>query len=271
MLCAGEGDTIGVGSQLYNTQPTFRRTLDRCDAIVRSRLEVSVLGALYPTSATPSSVDDQVASHLSLFSIEYAVATLWKSWGVQADGLFGCGVGEYVAACLAGVFSLEDALSLVAARARLLTAVPDSDGFQRIAAEVRYSSPCIPMISRLTGEWSTGDVAKPDYWCLAGREPASFAASMGSLLRDGYSVFLDLSPEATLLKMGRRCLPPDSGLWLSSLHKGEPDWDALLPALGTLFTNGVAVDWSGFDRDYLRQRAVLPTYPFQRQRYWMEL
>src|SRR5262249_55761791 len=87
----------------------------------------------------------------------------------------------------------------------------------------------------------------------------------------GCGIFLEIGPQPILVGMGRHCLPDGKGMWLSSLRQGQADWYQLLHSLGALYVRGVSVDWAGFDRDYPRRRVVLPTYPFQRQRYWVEM
>jgi len=211
---------INMGRQLYETQPTFRQSLDRCDEILG--LEKPLLSVF----------SEQMLNETALFALEYALAKLWQSWGIEPDVVMGHSVGEYVAACIAGVFSLEDGLKLIAAQAE----------FERIAAEVTYATPQIPLCSN--GQLVRDDIATPAYWSRLMRQPVRFAA--------------------------RLCLPEGVGTLLVSLRQGEPDWQQLLQSLGELYVRGVSVDWSGFDQDYSRMRIELPTYPFQRQRYWID-
>jgi acyl carrier protein len=93
---------------------------------------------------------------------------------------------------------------------------------------------------------------------------------MESLHQQGYEIFLEIGAKPILLGMGRSCLPEEVGVWLPSLRQGQSDWQQLLQTLGELYIRGLRVNWSGFDRDYERYRLGLPTYPFQRQRYWIE-
>jgi acyl transferase domain-containing protein len=94
---------------------------------------------------------------------------------------------------------------------------------------------------------------------------------METLHQQGYEVFLEIGAQPTLLGMGRYCLPEGVGVWLPSLYQGRKDWQQILQSLGALYVRGVSVDWSAFDRDYPRRRLQLPTYPFQRQRYWADI
>jgi amino acid adenylation domain-containing protein len=123
-LFTGQGSQyIGMGRQLYQTQPTFRRVIGQCDQILRSYLDQPLLSALYPADDAASSLLDQTAyTQPALFALEYALSELWRSWGVKPDLVIGHSVGEYVAACVAGVFTLEEGLRLIAGRGRLMQA-----------------------------------------------------------------------------------------------------------------------------------------------------
>ena len=149
---------VGIGRQLYFTQPTFRYTLDRCNEILRPYLEKPLLEVLDTSSEGGQGEQGEIAQP-ALFAIEYALAELWKSWGIKPSIVMGHGVGEYVAACVAGIFSLEDGLKLIASRAGLI-----NTAFEQVAADVAYSFPRIEFISNLTGAPATAEIATPEYW-----------------------------------------------------------------------------------------------------------
>ncbi len=346
-LFTGQGaDLAGTGSQLYQTQPVFRRTLDRCDALLRPQLEVPLLEVLYGPSRQVLLLEQTAYAQPVLFALQCALVELWRSWGVEPEMVMGHSVGEYAAAWTAGVFSLEQGLQFVAGRAKLMqekgihgsmamvmageeqvkpllegledrlvlaalngpqnTVIsgesraleqvletlrskgirgqrlavshafhspliePALSGLARLAGQVNFAPPRLGLVSSLSGQVETEGLSVPDYWTRHARQPVCFAKGMQTLHQEGCQVFIEIGPQPVLLAMGQRCLPDGEGSWLPSLRAGRPEWEVILDSLSRLYEGGARIDWEGFDQGYVRRKVDLPTYPFQRQRYWME-
>jgi acyl transferase domain-containing protein/acyl carrier protein len=235
-LFPGEGAHPGLGRGLYETEPVFRAEVDHCAERLRPLLNLDLRRALYPAAGEEDAAAQQLARPAlagpALFAVEYALARLLLSWDLRPQALLGDGVGGLTAACLAGVMPLDDALALAAAR-------PAAD-----PARIALRAPEIPLLSAVTGSWVTAaEATDPGFWAL--RPPARLEEAMAELHRDPRRLLLEVGP-------------------------GNATGQALLTALGRLWLSGLRLDWSGFYRQETRRRMPLPTYPFERQRYWIE-
>ncbi|MFN7557105.1 MupA/Atu3671 family FMN-dependent luciferase-like monooxygenase, partial [Microcystis sp.] len=352
-LFAGQGSQyVGMGRQLYETQPIFRQTLDRCAEILRPHLDQPLLEILYPAdpeAETASFYLEQTAyTQPTLFAFEYALAQLWRSWGIEPAAVIGHSVGEYVAATVAGALSLEDGLTLIAKRAKLMQSLPKNgtmiavfaaeervkaviepyrtdvaiaavngpenfvisgkataieeiivhltaeaievrplkvshafhsplmepilDSLEQEAAAISSLPLQIPLVVNLTGEvLPEGATIDARYWRNHARNPVQFYASIQTLIEQKFSLFLEVSPKPTLSRLGQQCCPERSATWLFSLAPPQEEEQSLLNSLAILYDcQGAKINWEGFHVNYSQNLLALPTYPFQRQRYWLE-
>ena len=274
---------IQRGRQLYDSLPTFQQALMDCDEWARSHLAVSLVEVLYPTAPENAQLMYQAAyAQPALFAIEYALYRLWQTWGIQPDCVYGQGVGEYAAACAAGLFTWEDGLRLVISRAQLVQHLSES-GTANVStaqlaelaqqvAQFRFQPLQTTAVSSVTGQTINAiDLAKGQYWSQQLKATALLETAMETLQRQGCQVFIEVGPHPALINQGQCYLPEAGRIWLPSLQAGLEDWPRLLESVAVLSTHGITIDWHGFDQGYPRQRLALPTYPFQRQRFWVDL
>ncbi len=148
---------------------------------------------------------------------------------------------------------------------------PVCDRLEEVAQGVHLTPPEIPIVANLTGRLADRETFTPAYWRAHARQPVQFADTMATLAGMGVDTFIEVGPDSTLLSLGRQCLPGDERLWLPSQRRKQADDSTLLGALANFYVCGGEVDWNGVYRDCgPRRRIPLPTYPFQRERHWIE-
>jgi acyl transferase domain-containing protein/acyl carrier protein len=357
-MFSGQGSQYAnMGRELYEVEPTFKKHVDICAAILQPYLGLDIRSLLYPnpeqTETAANQLQQTSLTQSALFAVEYALAQLFMSWGVRPEAMIGHSIGEYVAATIAGVFSLEDALKIVAKRGQLMQQLPPGsmlairlpekdvqlllDGnelyreslqiavinspsdcvvsgksdavaallkqlssievecrqlhtshafhsvmmspilsaFSEAVKAVKLNPPKIRFISNVTGSWITQQQAtSPDYWCQHLRQTVRFSDGISQLIQQFEGVFLEVGPGRTLGTLTTQHLGKDAKQQvLTSLRhvkEQQSDVNFLLQTLGRLWLAGVEIDWSGFYAHEKRHRLPLPTYPFERQRYWIE-
>ncbi len=347
----GQGtQQVNMARGLYESESDFRADIDRCAEFLVPLIGTDLREILYPSpekfEEAKSRLDQTSITQPAIFVIEYALAKQWERWGVRPDGMIGHSVGEYAAAGLAGVISLEDALTVLAERGRMSQELPGGsmlairmpaesaekyvsddislasvnaanlcvlsgpkDAIARLRTELekvgipgrllqtshafhssmidpvlpkfvdlmkkaRLSAPTIPYVSTLTGRWITdGEAVDPEYWSRHFRETVLFAAGVKELMADGDAIFVEVGMGQTLGRVIRQSCDKSRHAVVSSLgDECTPEIDHLSmhSALGQLWAEGVEVDWNGYYKNEQRARVSLPTYPFERKRYWVD-
>lgn len=385
-LLPGLGDHyIGMAQQLYEMEPVFRACVDHCASILYAYLGLDIREeVLYPgsdagpekaqafpavlpfqreatsvnvlprsersvISGTEQKLYQTIFAQPALFIIDYALAQLWLSWGIRPHALIGYSLGEYVAACLAGVFSLDEALMLVSKRAQMIQSLPKGTMLaialpeeeirpllgealslaaingtsmsvvagpteavmdlerscleKGIACSLLQTShafhsammqpielslidlvktldlcpPRIPYLSNVTGTWITAEQARdPHYWARHLCQPVRFADGLRELCQQPETIFLEVGPGQMLSSLTQQHLAAirTSGhIVLPSLrhtYDKRSDMECLFNTLGQIWLAGAKIEWSSFYAGEQRRILPLPTYPFERQHYWVE-
>src|SRR5581483_8124665 len=273
--------SIDVARNLYGQEPHFRETLDRCCQFLQTHLKLDLQPLLSPEPATDGTSEVTCNTLLErwqtnnrangeqidvmqpvTFIVAYALARLLMEWHIRPQAMLGYGPGEYVAACLAGVLSLEDALILIAYRASLTATHGAVDqSVSRLLRSITWHEPQIPYISSVTGTWVTKKQATdPDYWAGQLYQPAQRAQEAERLLQESGRVLLAVTAD---------CVSEQSAQ-IIPLFTQRFDQADLLSALGRLWLAGVTIDWRRLSAHERRLRVSLPTYPFERQRCWID-
>ncbi|NJN10931.1 MAG: SDR family oxidoreductase [Richelia sp. RM1_1_1] len=264
-IFSGE-DTLyaDMGREFYETESVFSSLLERCCLILRPHLELDLRSVIYPKESEREVAVEKLQqtkfAQIALFVIEYALAQLWMSWGISPQAMIGQGIGEYVAATMAGVFSLEDALTLLAKNF-------STESLQ----EIHLNTPIIPFISNVSGTWITETEARnPNYWAQH-QEAVGFNQGIKELVKDSQRILLEVGCGDTLSTYAQQ-YPTEELTALTSIphsHNRDSDVAFLLNTLAKLWMLGIKIDWLGFYANEHRHRLPLPTYPFERQRYWL--
>jgi len=351
-LFPGQGaQHVQMGRQLYEGESVFRDIVDRCAEVLKPILNIDLRTLLYPAESGEAEAAERLkqtgVTQPALFVIEYALARQWMSWGLMPAATMGHSVGEYVAAALAGVFEMEDALRVLAERARLMQEQPPgsmlavrlpedriqaylSDDvalaainapslcvlsgskpaiqklaaqleaqkigakelhtshafhsammepvlapFTRVVESVKRRAPSIPFISSLTGTWIRDEEAtSAHYWARQIRHAVRFSPGLQEVLKEPGRVLLEVGPSKTLSTLALQQMGKDQKAAvvasLGHAQERQPDYLCILQAAGRLWQAGVRMDWKAFYEREQRRKVILPTYPFERQKYWIE-
>jgi acyl transferase domain-containing protein/acyl carrier protein len=369
-LIAGVGEHHpGMARGLFEQEPVFRAAFERCADLTSRVLDVDLAATLWSRPGTTATQADPLAAMLgrngsvtggelarttvaqpTMFAIEYALATLLASWGITPSAMLGYSVGEYVAACLAGVLTLEEATAVVAERARLIESLPtgamialplgveeaqdllspeldfaadngpnacvvagSEPAVRRLQATLAERSipsallnashpfhsrglaglrrplsawaqehldpqpPEIPYVSNVTGTWIThADLRDPEYWARHACERVRFSAGIATLLSRDDVGLIEIGPGQSLGAMVRThpaCARERWSRILSTLpgqHDAADDATALSETVARAWLSGHAIDWRAYNATHPSRRVKLPTYPFERRRFWID-
>jgi acyl transferase domain-containing protein len=350
MFPGGGAHHLGMGKDLYQKEQVFRETFDQCSSILLKDFKVDLKGILEGVSK------DQVIQELFdkaeyalpyLFIVEYSLARLLIHWDIRPNSMIGHSVGEYVAACISEVFSLEDALKIIATRGRLFDTLPKGamttvfmseeelkqilpktldiaaingpntcvvsgliddisqfeqvklknnfefkrlhiniaahsravenilEDFKQCLLTVELKKPKIPFVSNLSGDWITEKEAIDlQYWVRHLRNSVRFSDGIKNLLVQNNNVLLEVGPGRSLSTL---CLSNPNKRHEMTVVKGMPavndnlnEYEHLLTSIGKVWSAGFNVNWEASLKDIYLKKVPLPTYPFQRKRYWLD-
>lgn len=347
-LFTGQGaQFIGMGRDLYDRIPVFKAVLDAASERMKDRLEVSLLDVIFGAAEDDSLLDQTRYTQPALFAIEYALYRVWQSWGIEPDLVIGHSIGEYAAACVAGILSFEDGLDLVAERGRLMNTLPAGggmmsvnaaegvvlpylpsgvsvaavnapeqtvvagpvsalsdlashlesngiryrtlpvshafhssmvdpvlDAFEARASQVAFSPPRIRLISNLTGKTADSKtICTPAYWRRHMRDTVRFADGAASLAEHGAQIYVEIGPQPVLTALTRETLEAndlgDGVTFLASFRRGRNEWEQIQLTLGSLWQNGLPINWRAVEQVRGGNVTDGPTYPFARERHWI--
>ncbi|PRQ09060.1 type I polyketide synthase [Enhygromyxa salina] len=350
MFTGGGAQRAEMGRELAQLYPSFAETIERIFVEFDKHLDVSLRELMFAPADTEAAayLDRIQYMQCALFALGVALYRLLESWGLEPDLLLGHSNGELVAAHVAGVFSLADACTLVAARGRLMQALPPGgamlsvqgserevaelleqfpgvdiagingpmstvvsgdeepvlelgnhfaalgrkttrlavsqashsqrtepilDELREVVRSLDLRPPTIKLASTVTGEMATAqDLTDPEYWVRHVRQAVRFSDAVRVLELGGANVLLEIGPAGVLAPMAGGCLRDGERVGLvTALRRDEPEQDGLAKCLGLLHGYGVELDWGAVLGRYQPRTVELPTYAFQRERYWHEV
>lgn len=347
-LFTGQGaQYLGMARELYCSRSYFRQIFDQCSNLFEPYLDRSLTDLLFDGHSTEQELQQTGLTQPALFCLEYALAKQWQQWGVEPEVLIGHSIGEYAAACLAGVFDLDQAVMLVATRGQVMQAQPANgkmaavncrqqqletylaniEGvviacfnaperlvvsgsavgvdellkclseagisstelnvshafhsplmaealpeFRRTLKQVQFNKPAIRIVSTLSGMDVTDQMSRGDYWVEQIVQPVDFTAAINTLHQaDTCQVLLEIGPKTVLTGLARQITgQTENTVFLPALDPGLSDNLRVSENIGRLYELGLDINWQAFYGTLPFNKVSLPTYPFQRQRYWLD-
>ncbi len=345
LMFSGQGTQYPhMAMGLYNNIPLFKKYIDLGVKLAKPYLNCKLLDII--NSSDTSQINQTEYTQPALFIIEYALSQLIMDCGIKPDALIGHSIGEYVAACIAGVFSFEDGIALVCERGLLMSKTekgsmlalecteeellayqeiarfdlalhnathhrvlsgslheiaqltehlasigkpfhelkvshafhsqlmePLEQSFKSIFANIKLSPPQIPIVSNVTGTWlSASEALDPAYWYQHLRHTVQFHQGIKLLLDDQHPLFVEVGLGQSLLSFVKMSSKGKANtlFTLPSHHQKTSDLYQLQTCFGELWASGINIHPQTLFQSAKRQRIPLPTYPFQKQRHWVE-
>ncbi|WP_316836959.1 polyketide synthase [Pedobacter nutrimenti] len=340
---------LNMAADLYKNETVYRNAVDQCALLLQEYLERDIRQIIFPPEITEAANDllrETRFTQPALFVAEYALAKLWMHWGIVPTMLCGHSIGEYVAAHLAGVFTLEEGLKLIATRGAMVNSLPSGsmlsirsssdsispllsgdlslaavnspylcvvagpdqqiqalsellqskdiiskplftshafhsammdpivEDFRRVVAEIPLSKPRIPIVSTVTGKLLTDEQAQDaNYWANHLRNTVQFSKAIETILTFDSPLFLEAGPGTTMTTLIKQIAGKRSASLtvLPSLSGKDQDYPSLLNTLGQLWNCGLNPNWDNYYADQKRVILNLPTYQFDRKRYWLDI
>ena len=334
---------VSMGKQLYESQPTFREAIDFCDQQLSELRERSLIDVMFHDASDPPSIDQTQWTQPAIFALQMGLAKLLQSWNLQPAMVLGHSVGQYAAACVAGIMSWEDGLRLIAERGRLIGELPSGglmlavfappaavtsavenvpgvsiaalngthvvvsgeqdsirqveaafeqrsvrtkvlttshafhshlmddvlEPFAAIAGSINFKPATMPLICNISGKVLAAD-AKLDgkYWANHIRQAVAFAPAIEALDEMNCDLLLELGPQSVLTRMAASKWAQSPDALIGCLQKDTSDDAALLDAMARMYASGATPNFRAMHRDKKFAQVDLPTYPFQRRRFW---
>jgi len=339
-LFPGQGKRYtDLGRDLYQQEGRFRLEVDRCCKRLLPLIGEDLRKIIFAKAgAQREQLERPTMWQLAMFVVEYSMARMWMSWGVEPAAMVGHSIGEYVAATIAGVLEVDDALALLVERGRAtellesgaMLAVPVGEdeirqfvrgglslaavngpnlcvvsgpieeirrlerevahhqpilldvthafhsvmveammeGLTRVASRFSLSPPRIPYLSNVTGTWiGVQEATDPGYWARHLRSTVRYWDCLKQATLQKGRLLLEVGPGKVLSDLASRTIPEVPAH--SSLNPNCPDGRAIAETICWLWNRGVEVDWNSYYGGEKRARLPLPTYPFERQSYWI--
>ena len=349
----GGAQYLSMAKGLYREFPYFKKQVDNCFAFLKKEEQLDIEQFITPSENTDlialkGDIEQPTNALATLFTIEYALAKLWQFWGIQPSQMIGHSMGEYSAACIAGVFSMEDGLRLVTLRGRLFEGLTNAGSMLSVALSaseveallivntfisvinkpdncvvsgsveaiaqlqeklenknietakihinvaahsphidpiipkfktfletIDFQKPAIPIISNLDGQWANVEaITTPQYWINHLRQTVRFSDGLSTIFQQENIVLLEVGPGQTLATFARRhpAKTKHHFIFSSIRHPKETVNDVafILKTLGKLWCNGIEINWINYYQHLTPSKVSLPTYPFERKRYWIE-